>query len=364
MRALGVRRGGGAQVRGGDGHRQPVGGQVVDHVEIHGPRVAGLGHQPVEQRHRVRAELLRRPRRPPGQPVAGVVAAHLRQGQLELAAAERVATVLDPVGPRQQQLPAAGRGVLVLRVARDDGAPVVLEEAQARAALGDHRAVATSGDLELLAARRDHGPLPLSRAHTLPRKSAAPCRAAPLVSARERDAARPRPLRHPRLEPAARRGRERRPHGGALQRGRPRGGDVQPGHRARQGPRGRLRRRRPGRLLLRLPALRGRGVPQDLAGRGHPARPSGAGDRHADGHRDEGPCPRRARRAAPRPAGHAHPERAVERHRAGVAPRRHRPAAGAVELRDARRPGRRPRGGAAAPTGCASSGTTTRGPRP
>ena len=85
----------------------PSGAQVVDDVQVQGPRVAALRHQPVAQRHRPAGVLLQGPRDPAHQPVRGVVPARLGQRQLQLPVADGVLPVPDPVRPRHQQLPPA-----------------------------------------------------------------------------------------------------------------------------------------------------------------------------------------------------------------------------------------------------------------
>ena len=84
----------------------------------------------------------------------------LGQRQLQVAAAEGVGAVADPVGPRHQQLAAPAGGHLVLGEAVDQRAPGVLEHPQRGAALGHHGAVAAGRDLELVAAGSKHGRTP------------------------------------------------------------------------------------------------------------------------------------------------------------------------------------------------------------
>ena len=76
--------------------------------------------------------------------------------ELEVAAAEGVATVADPVGPRHQELAAPAARHLGLREPVDEVASVVPQHPQRRAALGHHRDVARRRDLVLLAAGEHH----------------------------------------------------------------------------------------------------------------------------------------------------------------------------------------------------------------
>ena len=160
VRPGGERRRGGGPVGRRHRDQQPVRGDGVRRGQVERPRVAGLAHQPVAERDRVGGVLADRPRRPADQAVARVAARRLGERQLVVAVVEPVAAVLHPVGPGQQELAPPAAGLLVLVVADDERLAVLLQDAQARAALGDHRAVATPDDLELLPARRHH-------AHTL-----------------------------------------------------------------------------------------------------------------------------------------------------------------------------------------------------
>ena len=151
------------------------------------------------------------------------------EAELEVAAAEGVAPVADPVGPRHQQLAAAAARHLGLAEAVHQVAPVVPQHPQRGAALGDHGDVARRRDLELVAARKHHVGHPrqhyrsamgITTRDLAPEDAAAPRRADAADRGRPPD----------RLLPGGRRGR--RDHA----------------RQARRRLRGRLRRRRPGGL--------------------------------------------------------------------------------------------------------------------
>src|SRR3954447_22625722 len=95
------------------------------------------------------------PGRPPDKAVNGVLPLGLVKRQLVSPAAELVAAVLDPVGPRDQQLAPAARRDLVHFVAVDHGAAVGDVGAEARTDFDDDGALIPGGELDLLAGRSD-----------------------------------------------------------------------------------------------------------------------------------------------------------------------------------------------------------------
>jgi hypothetical protein len=86
------------------------------------------------------------PRSPADQAVARVPAGDLGDRQLQVAPAEAVAAVGDPVGPGHQHLATAPGRVLVDGVAGEQRTALVVELAQARPAFGDDGAVPARGD--------------------------------------------------------------------------------------------------------------------------------------------------------------------------------------------------------------------------
>src|SRR5262245_8478671 len=114
---------------------------------------------------------------PPGvpadEPMDCVVALRLVERQLMAAPVELVAAILQPVGPRDQNLP-AGRGAHLL-------GPVAIENfpaaggvcAKPATNLDDYRPLVFRGDLDLLATRCNHG-----ATHASSASSARACRRA------------------------------------------------------------------------------------------------------------------------------------------------------------------------------------------
>ena len=78
----------------------------------------------------------------------------LGQRELMTPAVELVEPVLDPVRPRKQNLPAAGRAHLVGAVSVEDVAAVDAVRAEPTADLDDDGALIAEHDLDLLAGRR------------------------------------------------------------------------------------------------------------------------------------------------------------------------------------------------------------------
>ena len=145
VRAQRVRRRRRRHVGRGLGDGQPGRGQVVEHVQVQRPRVAGLRHQPVAQRHRCGVCSSTRPRRPPDQAVGGVAPRRARSAP---AAGPGRRRSTRRRGSGSATASAAGRGHR--RASRPRAKPstrsrpACSSEPQRCAALGHHGAVAAA----------------------------------------------------------------------------------------------------------------------------------------------------------------------------------------------------------------------------
>src|SRR4029077_4644518 len=95
-----------------------------------------------------------RPGDPADEAVDRVAGLALAERQLVPRACELVGAVLDPVGPRHEQLPPPGAGHLLRSVAVQQLATAGLVGAQAGTHLRDHDAVIPGAKLDLLPGRR------------------------------------------------------------------------------------------------------------------------------------------------------------------------------------------------------------------
>ena len=132
-----------------------VGERVLD-AEVQGERVAGLGMEPVRHHHSVGLAGGHAPDRPADKTVDRVRVLGLGERELMVAALELVLSVLQPVRPGDQHLPATGSrhlvdAVAVHHVMTSDGI-----RPKPRTDPDDHGPLIPELDLYLLARRRDH----------------------------------------------------------------------------------------------------------------------------------------------------------------------------------------------------------------
>jgi hypothetical protein len=151
MDAFRCRRGGVSAGVGGRGlHLHPAFREEVLDAQVEREGVTRPGMEAVNHDHAMRLALGHRPGRPAHEPVDRVPLGNVVERQLMRLAPELVAPVLDSVGPRDQELTAAGAAHLAERVAVEQLAHARTVLAQAAAYLDDRRPLAGVGNLELL----------------------------------------------------------------------------------------------------------------------------------------------------------------------------------------------------------------------
>src|SRR5262245_60275366 len=139
------------------GARRHVQAFVVERVfepKGEGEGIAGLRAQGVLERDPFVLALRDRPRDPADQAVNGVASLDLVERELVARAAELVGTVLDPVRPRNEHLPAAGARHLLDVVAAEDVLARDGVGPQPGTDLGDDNPVIPGAYLDLFAGRK------------------------------------------------------------------------------------------------------------------------------------------------------------------------------------------------------------------
>ena len=113
MRTASVRAGLRSDVRGRRPDRETIFCELILDAERERERVAALGMQNVLHHDPVRLALTDRPPAPANQAVDRILIVRFGEGELVPLPIELVAPILQPVRPRDQHLPAAGRAHLV-----------------------------------------------------------------------------------------------------------------------------------------------------------------------------------------------------------------------------------------------------------
>ncbi len=158
MLSTAVRAHGLPAIGGGGGHGQPGLAHGVLDLDVEEERVSLEWVQPGRHQHPVRFVLDGLPVPPPQEAVDGVILVRFGQGNLVFVPVERIGSVGEPVGPRDQGCAVCAVAHRIERVGLEDVPVAHGVLADSAADLHDGGPVRTRGDVELFTGRGEaHG---------------------------------------------------------------------------------------------------------------------------------------------------------------------------------------------------------------